>query len=441
MFSISAVLIVKNEQENLPACLAALDGVVDEIVVADTGSSDRSIEIAEGFTERVFRVPWTNDFAAARNAAIAHARGAWILSIDADECVEGDAAAGARLRAFIGAHAPSTRGTITIHNVDNGTGAFEETVDQTARFFHREHFRFAGPIHEQLAPLHGGGATAETGVHVIHTGYAHLADDPGHKSRRNIPLLLAALEKAPEDEYLYFQLGKAHYALKQYELAAHAFEAALSRMRFDGAVLPAGYTGAVAREVVTGCLVNLAYAYVNLGRAGAAMRLLDEHAGLNHPAVNSADFAHVFGYVCLMLGDITRSRMAYETSLALGPQREDVLGTGSFASLYHLGLLDEAEGRHALAAGKYAAALALRPAYLPALARGISWITEGRPVEAAAILAKAAVGALAARYIERIAQSLQNGKPSDAQALITAAPGVGEALGGAVAAWLAENRK
>ena len=72
---ISAVLIVRNEQERLPACLDALADVVDEIVVADTGSTDRTFEIAQAHTDRVVRVPWTNDFAAARNAAVAHARG------------------------------------------------------------------------------------------------------------------------------------------------------------------------------------------------------------------------------------------------------------------------------------------------------------------------------------------------------------------------------
>ena len=437
LYRTSAVLIVKNEQEHLPACLAALDGVADEIVVADTGSTDRSVEIAEGFTERVFRVQWTNDFAAARNAAIAHARGAWILSIDADECIEGGAQAGQRLLAFIEAHPPHTVGTVAIHNVDDGTGVIEETLDHTERFFHREHFRFAGAIHEQLVGPSKAGAP--TGLHLVHTGYAQASTDPAHKSRRNIPLLLAEIAARPGDEYLYFQLGKAHYALKEYAPAAEAFQAALSRMRFDGNALPTGIQGPIARPVVTACIVNLAYALVNLGRAEEARTLLEEHAQLGHPGTRWADFHHVTGYVFLMLGDVPRSRAAYEASLALGAAREDVVGTGSFASLYHLGLLAEAEQKQSAAAEHYGASLAHRRDYRPTISRAIDWLSEGGAPTARLLLQLADPAAAAATCLDRLALSLQNGGPGAAQRLAEAMQTVPGPLREHVAAWWHKN--
>lgn len=436
---ISAVLIVKNEQGHLPACLAALDGVVDEIVVVDTGSTDRSVEVAEGFTERVFRVPWTGDFAAARNAAIAHARGAWILSVDADECIEGGEAAGAALRRFVETHGAETVGTVAIHNVDDGDGVIDETIDHTERFFHKDHFQFFGAIHEQLVPISGVKRGATTGIHLIHTGYAQRPGDPAHKSRRNLPLLLDALARHPDDEYLYFQLGKAHFALKDYGLAVDAFLAALSRMRFNGSELPTGRQGTVSRVVTTGCLTNTAYALVNLGRAQEAQRLLEQHATLAHPGAQWADFQHALGYVYLMLGEVPRARAAYEAALARGSEREDVVGTGSFASLYHLGLLDEAEGKNPEAEGHYAAALAQRPAYRPAISRAIDWLLEGQAPSGHRLIARAAPEAAQALYLDRLERSLQNGASKEVRGLVAAADVLPGPLRDAVAAWAGKN--
>lgn len=437
---ISAVLIVKNEQDHLPACLAALDGVVDEIVVADTGSTDRTHEIAEGFTERVFRVPWNKSFAEARNAAVAHARYPWILTVDADECIEGSEAAGAALRSFAARHGADVVGTVAIHNVDDGTGSFEETIDHTERFFHRSAYHFVGAIHEQLVSLGPAKRHAETGVHLIHTGYAQHHSDATHKAHRNVPLLLAELAAHPDDEYLYFQLGKAHYALRDYALAVDAFAAAEERMRFDGPRLPEGRLGIVARPVLTACLVNHAYALVNLGRAQEARALLDRHRALGHPATHWADFAHVRGYVALMLGDVAASRAGYEEALRHGPTREDVVGTGSFASAYHLGLLAEAVGDAAAAHAHYAAVLAQRPAYRPAISRAIDWLLEGKVEHGAALLRRADHETLQTVYIDRVSRSLHNGAKGETRQLVEAAAGISQGLQMTVNTWMAARR-
>src|SRR4051794_13018003 len=84
---LSAALIVRDEEHYLDGCLASLRGLVDEIVVVDTGSIDRSREIAAAHGARLSSHVWRNDFAAARNQALDLARGDWILYIDADERV------------------------------------------------------------------------------------------------------------------------------------------------------------------------------------------------------------------------------------------------------------------------------------------------------------------------------------------------------------------
>ena len=81
-------MIVKNEQQNLPACLASVEGIFDEIVIVDTGSTDRTKQIAREFGARVFDFAWIDDFAAARNKVLAHATGDYAFWLDADDFVE-----------------------------------------------------------------------------------------------------------------------------------------------------------------------------------------------------------------------------------------------------------------------------------------------------------------------------------------------------------------
>ena len=81
---LSCVFIVKNEEEILETALKSVEGA-DEIVVIDTGSTDRTKEIAAKYTDKIFDFPWCDDFAAARNEAIKRATGDWIYSIDADQ--------------------------------------------------------------------------------------------------------------------------------------------------------------------------------------------------------------------------------------------------------------------------------------------------------------------------------------------------------------------
>ncbi len=83
--SISLCMIMKNESKVLERCLTGVRGLVSEIIIADTGSTDNSIKLAESLGAKVFSIPWTDDFAAARNAAIERATSDWILILDPDE--------------------------------------------------------------------------------------------------------------------------------------------------------------------------------------------------------------------------------------------------------------------------------------------------------------------------------------------------------------------
>jgi glycosyltransferase involved in cell wall biosynthesis len=85
---VSLTMIVKNEEANLPHCLASVEGIFDEIVVVDTGSTDRTREIAREFGAKVFDFEWIDNFAAARNEALSHATGDYAFWLDADDVIE-----------------------------------------------------------------------------------------------------------------------------------------------------------------------------------------------------------------------------------------------------------------------------------------------------------------------------------------------------------------
>ena len=82
---LSVCLIAKNEERFLDGCLESIRGLADQIILVDTGSTDRTVEIARAHGAEVHFRAWDNDFSAARNAALLHARGDWILVLDADE--------------------------------------------------------------------------------------------------------------------------------------------------------------------------------------------------------------------------------------------------------------------------------------------------------------------------------------------------------------------
>ncbi len=85
--TLSVCMIAKNEEENLPRCLKNLQPIANEIILVDTGSTDRTKEIAHAFGAQVFDFPWNDDFSAARNFSLSKANGQWILVHDADEII------------------------------------------------------------------------------------------------------------------------------------------------------------------------------------------------------------------------------------------------------------------------------------------------------------------------------------------------------------------
>lgn len=169
---LSAALIVKDEETVLERCLESLRPVADEIVVVDTGSTDRTPEIARATGAVLVRSPWRDDFAAARNVALHFARGRWVLSLDADEALEVDAA---RLRQTLEL-AEESAFYVTLWNAfPDPTGHVGwEQLEIVRLFRKRPGVIWEGRIHEQILPsvVRVGGRVGRLPWAVIrHWGY------------------------------------------------------------------------------------------------------------------------------------------------------------------------------------------------------------------------------------------------------------------------------
>lgn len=193
---VSACLIVKDEEDNLPGCLASLGGLVDEVVVYDTGSSDATPALARQAGAVVVEGYWDDDFSRARNAALSHCRGRWILWIDADEVVNGDPAA--LRRRLAGAGAPE--GYVVLIENELGTGWNSRSVHPACRLFRRDVGRWTGNLHEQVTGPDGRqlALTTQDEIRILHHGYTDAVMSRRNKADRNLTLARAGAERAAE---------------------------------------------------------------------------------------------------------------------------------------------------------------------------------------------------------------------------------------------------
>lgn len=221
---ISACMIVKDEEAMLPGCLESLRGLVDEVVVYDTGSTDRTVEIARAAGAKVIEGYWDDDFGRARNAALAECAGDWILHVDADERVEGDVEA---LRTTLLRGVGQGLVFVEIANLDRDGS--EGVRHRAVRLFRRGVAHWRGRLHEQVVPLPGvpKPAAGRTGhIRIRHLGYTAEMMEAKGKVDRNLRLAVQAVEEAGDDALAHHNLGRSLVSAGRFEEALAAFERA-----------------------------------------------------------------------------------------------------------------------------------------------------------------------------------------------------------------------
>ena len=356
---ISVCMIVKDEETYLRTLLPLLVRQFGEVIVVDTGSTDHSPQIAQTTTGvRCFERLWDQDFAAARNAAIAHATGDYILMLDADETLPSDARH--ILEQFIAVHPNDLGVTRVISDQWTETGIEQRVVSHITRFFpNHPSIRYQGIIHEQVVDHTGIRRRFDTGLLIQHAGYALPVATMNKKSLRNLALIDRALSlepSSPQWAYYQYQRGKSLDQLQRYTEALQSYEEALQQ-------------SAAAYPFYPELMMEYLY---DLKRSGDQETLWDVVGKALWQLPDYPDLYFFIGIALIQLQvpNLDMIQQAFETCLTLGDKSDKyptVIGTGSFLAAYNLGAFYESQQDTARARSYYE--MAAMAGYAPAQAR------------------------------------------------------------------------
>lgn len=353
---ISLCMIVRNEEAHLNACLESVQHLVDETIVVDTGSTDRTPALAAERGARVHPFPWCDDFSAARNESLRLAAGRWIFWLDADDRVDRDNEE--RLRALFGqlrsAAGATNAGYLMTCRSSLPTIRGQACQVSHLRVFPREAaLRWTGRVHERLEQSDGHGPLSLrwSDVQIQHVGYA----DPVQRRRkleRNLRLLQLDFASHPDDAVTLFHLGWCHLELSHY---AESLRFLKRSLRGDCRV--SRPQAGKAQALIVECLSQMQRKQEALEVCTAALR--------QYP--NDTELLFRQGHLLGVLGDFAGSESCFlqllTTPSATAFEYGVEVGLRGAKAHYMLGLLYEQQGRIWEAELQYRGALAAQPDY------------------------------------------------------------------------------
>lgn len=331
-------MIVRNEESTIERCLSSAAGAVDEIVIADTGSTDRTKEVIERFCSqaeaegrlkggtKLLNYKWIDDFSAARNFALAHAESDWVLHLDADEELLGDKSEG-RL-GDLAANLRADAGLVSLLAAPLAENAGEATSSSVAIRLFRNHpdLRYVNSIHEQILPPDSM-RVAQTDLAILHFGPFLPGYASKEKIERNTRLLLAAVAKEPGNAYYWACLGTEYFKVESLSEAFSAYRQAMTLASGDEAYAPS-----VLRNTV-----------VCLHRMGHTREALASLAQLKSSYPGFTDLFYLEAQIMLDLGQSARAKELVLECLRIGdpPARYNTWsGTGTWRARELLGELE-----------------------------------------------------------------------------------------------------
>ncbi|MDD3367426.1 MAG: glycosyltransferase [Lachnospiraceae bacterium] len=342
MLPISVCIIAKNEEKRIEKCLQSLVPYDFEIVLVDTGSTDRTVEIAANYTKHIYDFTWCDDFSAARNFSLEKASNEFIFMMDCDEWIT---SIDAEEMIYFIQNLGTQVGVVTRQNMirQHVSGSDSEQTnyvisgcDQTERLFSRKLYHYVGLIHEQLSPIEGQELPCLLLQTTIgHSGYDMTDEEKTAKAVRNGTLLEKELLVNPNDPYLYYQLGKNSELMGEFEKALTFY---LKGMEFQ---LDPTLAYVEAMVIRYGSLL------LQLNKKEDALQL----EGILELFPDSADFTYLMG--CIYKQNQMFKKAVEQLIHAVKFEHANLNGANSFLAYHMLGEIMEEIGNPTEASSMY----------------------------------------------------------------------------------------
>jgi len=371
-------MIVRNEEANLAACVGAVADLVQEIVIVDTGSTDRTREIALGLNARVYDLPWADDFSAARNESLRRATGRWSFWLDADDRIDEDNRR--RLRSVFAELADPKTAYVMQCLCPKKDQAGVASFDHIRLFPRDPEIRWRYRVHEQILPAleEHGVCCRRTDVNIFHTGYQD-HDLLVRKHERNLRLLHLQNQEKPNDPFTIFYLGWTYQELDRLAEAVECFRESLRLASPAATFVPKTY--ALMTRVLR-----------QMGRPAEALDAARE--GLTH-FPDEPELLYQHAWMLYLHGDLYGAETHLlrllqpvppsETSLSLGVDP----GLRSYVTRISLAIVFRDQGRYYEAEAQWQAVLVEKPEVTDALlGLGELYLAQGRWAEMEEILAR-----------------------------------------------------
>ncbi|HQU31119.1 MAG TPA: glycosyltransferase [Candidatus Brocadia sapporoensis] len=276
--SLSACMIVKNEEKFLAQCLTSIKDAVDEIIIVDTGSTDKTIEIAQSFHAEIYHHPWKNSFSDARNHSLSYAKCDWILQIDADETLDQEDIP--LLHKLICGDSYNAIFVAIYSELPGGLSKHYYT-----RIFRRGKAYFEGIVHNQLI---FEGASFQSEIRFYHYGYNLTEQEMKNKYKRTGDLLRQQLVGDPDNLFIMTNLIRNYRNEFNFNKVIELGE--------KGLKLSESQTDYNSKNQRQRIYIDLVYAFININQLDKAEEICMEAIKENH---DSLDILFVMGEVSL----------------------------------------------------------------------------------------------------------------------------------------------
>lgn len=319
---ISVCIIMKNEEKNIEECLKRIQPFGFEIVVVDTGSTDKSKEIALKYTDRVFDFKWIDDFSAARNFAAEKAQNEFIFALDCDEFAEEINLK--EMEELIEKNKDSILCPLRINLLEKNGESLRE-YERISRIYSKKIYHYEGRIHEQTVRIDGKRSKhIDINSTFLHVGYLGSEEERFKKAQRNADLLQKELDENGEDPYIYYQLGKAFFMQQRFKEAISGFEKCLE------------LENNLKLEYMGDNVLSLCHCLINDKQYERALEVCQKYDKTYN---NSADFQFICGLAYMNNSKFSDAVIKFLTASEC--DKVKVEGTNSYSAFYNIGVIFE----------------------------------------------------------------------------------------------------